>query len=519
DFVRISGFSQNELMGAPQNIIRHPDMPKEAFADLWRSIKSGKTWTGLVKNRCKNGDHYWVEANAAPLLENGQIVGYTSVRTKPDRAEVHAAENAYREIRSGNSKLEIIEGAAVKRSIFAHFNKLNDASIKLKLIISFTLASLLFASNLIAITTDAGLYGNWAIAFSISGLLLSALSGVLFHRSIVTPLKRIRHDVDCMSAGELFGKIKSEADNELGQIIQALRILQINVKLLVGQIKEASGIVNAGALEIASGNSDLSRRTESQASSLEETASAMEQLTSTVKQNADNALAADKLVATTKNIAVKGGIAVDNVVNTMNSIQKSSSKIADIINIIDGIAFQTNILALNAAVEAARAGEQGAGFAVVASEVRRLAQRSAESAKEIKTLIDESVEKIGLGGKLADEAGHTMTEIVTSINEVDTYMSEISAASREQSTGIEEVNQAVMQMDEVTQQNAALVEQAAAAAETMQNQAEKLTHLLASFQLIANERSVKFPAATAINKPFDSRHAHLIHPTFTALEK
>jgi methyl-accepting chemotaxis protein len=241
-------------------------------------------------------------------------------------------------------------------------------------------------------------------------------------------------------------------------------------------------VANASS-QIASGNLDLSSRTEEQASSLEETASSMEQLTSTVKQNAENARQANQLVSSTADVAVKGGQVVGQVVDTMASIKDSSRKIADIIGVIDGIAFQTNILALNAAVEAARAGEQGRGFAVVASEVRNLAQRSAGAAKEIKALIEDSVGKVDAGGKLVDEAGKTMDEIVTSVKRVTDLMSEIAAASSEQSSGIEQVNQAVGQMDEVTQQNAALVEQAAAAAESLQNQASQLAQAVSIFKL------------------------------------
>ncbi|MDA8327920.1 MAG: methyl-accepting chemotaxis protein [Betaproteobacteria bacterium] len=499
DFINISGFSEDELLGAPQNIVRHPDMPKEAFADFWRTLKSGKAWTGLVKNRCKNGDYYWVEANAAPMLENGQIVGYTSIRIKPSREQIQAAESAYREIRAGNTRLEVVEGEAVRRSPFARFNFLKSASIKAKMIMSSGLLAILFAANLLVTAMSSAQYDVWSITISVIGLLLSVLFGVTFYHGIVTPLERVRHDIDRMSAGDLSGKIVSDSDNELGNVMQALRILQINVKLLVGQIKEAADIVNTGAREIAAGNSDLSGRTESQASSLEQTASAMEQLTSTVKQNADNAHEANKLVATTSDIAVKGGTAVGNVVNTMNSIQESSRKIADIISVIDSIAFQTNILALNAAVEAARAGEQGRGFAVVATEVRSLAQRSADAAKEIKALIDDSVEKVDLGSKLVDAAGKTMDEIVTSVKNVAGYMSEITSASKEQSAGIEEVNQAVTQMDEVTQQNAALVEQAAAAAETMQEQATKLTHLVGEFRLVAGGQAMQLDRSPSVN--------------------
>jgi methyl-accepting chemotaxis protein len=273
------------------------------------------------------------------------------------------------------------------------------------------------------------------------------------------------------------------ADGIIGQVFgQELRNRKVATVFHDG-IAVWLGLGHLGAAQIAAGNLDLSSRTEEQASSLEETASSMEELTSTVKQNAENARQANQLVVSTSEIAVKGGEVVGQVVDTMASIKDSSRKISDIIGVIDGIAFQTNILALNAAVEAARAGEQGRGFAVVASEVRNLAQRSASAAKEIKSLIEDSVGKVDAGGKLVDDAGKTMGEIVSSVKRVTDIMSEIAAASQEQSSGIEQVNQAIAQMDEVTQQNAALVEEAAAAAESLQDQAAKLTETVSVFRL------------------------------------
>ena len=275
--------------------------------------------------------------------------------------------------------------------------------------------------------------------------------------------------------------------------MQALRILQTNVKLLVGQIKEATDFVNDGAHQIASGNADLSARTESQASSLEQTASAMEELTGIVRQNADNAREANQLVAIASSVAAKGGDAVAQVVQTMGTIRDSSRKIVDIISVIDGIAFQTNILVLNAAVEGARAGGQGRGFTevatVVATEVRNLAHLSASAAKEIKVLIEDSVQKIEARRKLVDDAGQTMDEIVTSVKQVAGYMNDITNAGQEQSAGREQVNQAIIQMDDVTQQNAALVEQAATAAESMEEQAIKLAQLVDAFKLVSGAAS------------------------------
>jgi aerotaxis receptor len=490
DFINISGFSEEELMGAPQNIVRHPDMPVEAFEDLWRTLKSGKAWTGLVKNRCKNGDHYWVEANAAPLIENGKMIGYTSIRTKPSREQVQAAESAYRAIKAGDRALKVNEGNAVRPTLLQRCCLDALSSLSLKAI--FTLASLtmvvMFAGvGLLAwmLITDANqATAGTLIAIALLGMPLAVLFGMICHRIAVVPLERTRDDIERMSSGDLTGRIHASGAGEVARMMQSLRILQINIKLLVGQIKQSTGLVYLSCSEIASGNSDLSGRTESQASSLEETASSMEELTSTVRQNAENARQANQLVVSTADVAVKGGQVVDQVVDTMASIKDSSRKIADIIGVIDGIAFQTNILALNAAVEAARAGEQGRGFAVVASEVRNLAQRSAGAAKEIKALIEDSVGKVDAGSELVDEAGLAMNEIVGSVKHVTSFMSEIAAASQEQSAGIEQVNQAVGQMDEITQQNAALVEEAAAAADCMRTQAHKLAELVSAFTLV-----------------------------------
>jgi methyl-accepting chemotaxis protein len=286
--------------------------------------------------------------------------------------------------------------------------------------------------------------------------------------------------------------------------MQALGKMNDSLAKIVGDVRVGTEAITTASSEIAAGNLDLSSRTEQQASSLEETASSMEELTSTVRQNADNARQANQLAVTASEVAVKGGTVVGQVVDTMSSINESSRKIVDIISVIDGIAFQTNILALNAAVEAARAGEQGRGFAVVASEVRNLAQRSAAAAKEIKALIDDSVGKVDAGSKLVGEAGSTMNELVDSVKRVTDIMSEIMAASEEQSSGIEQVNQAIAQMDQVTQQNASLVEEAAAAAESMQDQSRKLTEVVGAFKLngmqtavaLQTKREPRLPRAT-----------------------
>jgi len=322
------------------------------------------------------------------------------------------------------------------------------------------------------------------VAISSLGLALTMVLGYALQRSVVAPLRKVKADIAQMSGGDLTGHIVASGNDEIALCVQALRVLQTNVKLLVGQIKEATDVVNSGAAEIAAGNSDLSARTESQASSLEETAASMEELTGTVKQNAATAREANLLVAAASATAIKGGEAVAQVVGTMGSIKDSSRRIVEIIGVIDSIAFQTNILALNAAVEAARAGEQGRGFAVVATEVRNLAQRSAGAAKEIKSLIGDAVDNVEAGSKMVDDAGATMTEIVSQVQLVANYMRDITTASREQSEGIEQINLAIVDMDETTQQNSALVEQAAAAAENMRGQAIHLADLVSAFKLV-----------------------------------
>jgi len=323
----------------------------------------------------------------------------------------------------------------------------------------------------------------WAIAAVVLGTVFGALFGRSLIRGISGSLKQAIAASHAVSQGDLSHPIRVEGQDEVSELLRALSAMQQNLTEVVSRVREGSESVSTASAQIASGNHDLSARTESQASALEETASSMEELSSTVKMNADNAKQANLLAQSASTVAEQGGAVVAQVVDTMRDISESSKKIADIISVIDGIAFQTNILALNAAVEAARAGEQGRGFAVVASEVRSLAGRSAHAAKEIKTLISASVERVEQGTALVDRAGSTMNEVVSSIRRVTDIMSEISAASSEQSAGVSQVGEAVMQMDQVTQQNAALVEEMAAAATSLRSQANDLVQAVAVFTL------------------------------------
>ena len=341
------------------------------------------------------------------------------------------------------------------------------------------------------------------IVGGIIAVLLGITGAWLITRSVLAQLGGEPSDavaiVGRIAAGDLTVAVDTKAGDQ-SSLLFAMKAMRDSLVNIVSQVRTGTDTIDTASGQIASGNLDLSSRTEQQASSLEETASSMEELTSTVKQNADNARQANQLAISASEVAVKGGAVVSQVVDTMGSINASSKKIVDIIGVIDGIAFQTNILALNAAVEAARAGEQGRGFAVVASEVRNLAQRSAAAAKEIKTLIGDSVEKVDIGAKLVDQAGSTMQAIVNSIRSVTDIMSEITAASQEQISGIEQINQAIMQMDEVTQQNASLVEEAAAAAASLQEQAGNLAQVVSVFKITAARMPVK-PSLQEARRP------------------
>ncbi|WP_336898600.1 methyl-accepting chemotaxis protein [Rhodoferax sp.] len=338
------------------------------------------------------------------------------------------------------------------------------------------------------------LIGTVTGALCLLGLLVVAW---LTFRAIVRPIEVVERAIREMAAGDLSATLVAERDDEMGRMINALESMRASLSQVVSNVRQGSDGVATASAEIAQGNHDLSARTEQQASSLEETAASMEQLGVTVKQNADNAHQANQLAQSASAVAIRGGAVVAEVVETMRHINDSSKRIFDIISVIDGIAFQTNILALNAAVEAARAGEQGRGFAVVASEVRALAGRSAEAAKEIKSLIGASVDRVAQGSRLVDQAGVTMTEVVGSIRRVTDIMGEISAASSEQSLGVSQVGEAVTQMDQVTQQNAALVEQMAAAASSLKYQSQELVQVVAVFLLAGREvlTSGSFPTS------------------------
>jgi len=487
-FVEMSGFTAEELLGAAHNLVRHPDMPPEAFADLWASLQAGKSWVGIVKNRRKNGDHYWVQATVTPTHIDGRVVGYTSVRSMASREQIEAADAAYRRFRENRATgLAIRDGAVVRTGLAGLFGRATRISLKRRILWA-QLAGLVWflvavvGSQWLAVEQAAQLWPWLWGAFGLAVLSSFAAGSMLVSR-VERPVGEMLDFALRMGAGDLTSSFEHASGDEIGELSRSMRTMQRSLLSVVHDIQEGMVSISTATHQVAAGNNDLSQRTEQQAASLEETASSMEQLTGTVRQNAENAQQATQLAANASETAVRGGEAVARVVQTMDEINEASHKIVDIIGVIEGIAFQTNILALNAAVEAARAGEQGRGFAVVAGEVRSLAQRSANAAKEIKGLIGNTVSRVENGAAQVGEAGATMDEIVQAVKRVTDIMGEISSASAEQSAGIEQVSAAVTQMDDVTQQNAALVEQAAAAAGSLEEQADRLRESISTFRV------------------------------------
>ena len=718
DFIAISGFTEKELIGKNHNMVRHPDMPPEAFQDLWDTVKQGAPWTGIVKNRCKNGDYYWVEANVTPVYERGRVAGYLSVRRKASRQQIEDATRLYAEIREGTRSFRPKTGKLA-------ISGCNSVSLRTQLIVQLSGIAVMTVA-----TVAAGVAGMSTLMLVTGAITLGCAGGmtVWFSRRIAAPLADVRKAMRDLAEGDYFSPIDLSCSNEIGQVMRDLKSVQIKLgsdldaaknrakqatrvrqaldnvstpvmvgdanhdiiymnqaaehlftdaesdiqqdlpdfdastvlgsnidifhknpehqrhmldamksrhtsavqvggrtlqivanpvfdasdqrigtavewtdktaelaieddvqrvvdaalagdlsrriplddktgfleklskginelvgiserifsdvnrvlsamshgdltetidynysglfgklrqdanatveKLteIVGQIQESAVMVKTGTDEIAQGNADLSRRTEEQAASLEETASSMEQINATVRQNADNAAQANQLAKTAREEASKGGEVVQRAVDAMAAINTSSTRIADIVGVIDEIAFQTNLLALNASVEAARAGEQGRGFAVVASEVRNLAGRSATAAKEIKELIKDSVEKVNQGSELVNKSGESLEQIVNGVRKVTDIVGEIAAASQEQAAGISEVNKAVAQMDSLTQQNASLVEEAAAASESLGVEANSLSELTLFFDT-GNELAIDTSESEEIPSGIERRSA------------
>jgi aerotaxis receptor len=470
-FVQVSGYARDELTGQPHNLVRHPDMPPAAFADMWRTLKAGHSWTALVKNRRKDGDHYWVRANATPVCRGGAVVGYMSVRTNARPDETAAGDRLYGRFREGRMHAwEFHRGLLVRTG----WRRVLSAPQLLPLSGRLALGAAIGGACALLAALPLGLAASQLALLGGSALVGTACGVLLLQRQVAAPIRATLKQAAAVASGQPVDSRMLDRVDEIGLLMRAVNQAGLNLRSLVDDVAEQVGGVAVASREIAAGGQDLSARTEQTAANLQQTASSMEQLTHTIRRNSDAAGQANELAAEASDVAQRGGAAMDEVVAEMTQISEASRHIADIVGVIDGIAFQTNILALNAAVEAARAGEQGRGFAVVAGEVRSLAQRSAEAAREIKTLIADSVDKIGTGGERVQEAGRTMRQIVEQVGSVTALVAEITQVSSAQASGVGEVHQAVTQLDASTQQNAALVEQSAAAAASLSAQADRL---------------------------------------------
>jgi aerotaxis receptor len=486
-FCEVSGFAEEELLGRPHNMVRHPDMPPEAFADLWATLKADVPWTGMVKNRRKNGDYYWVVANVTPVKEGGRTTGYLSIRTKPTRNQVAAAEALYRRMREGKAgNIVIRQGVVTRTGVAGKWHALRNMSLGRRFAVNMTVSA-----GLLLATFGVARPYLWQASFAeltVMGVLLFVTAALQLHQwlslhlRVALPIRQAIEIARAIAAGDLSTRFPEMQNDDMGQLMRALQQMEVNLVAVINDVRVNAASIRNGTHEIAVGNDDLAHRTGSQASSLAQTASSMDEFSLAVKNNADAAVQANDMALRASEAAGRGGDAVERVGRTMTEINEAARKIVDIIGIIDGIAFQTNILALNAAVEAARAGEQGKGFAVVASEVRHLAQRSASAAKEIKALIDDSVEKVDLGNRLVAQASGTVHEIVRAVEQVTGIMSEITLASRQQNEGIDQVNQAVSHLDEATQQNAQLVEEVATLAANLESETVQLVQAVSIFK-------------------------------------
>ncbi|SDB92651.1 aerotaxis receptor [Paraburkholderia lycopersici] len=478
-FVRVSGFEREELIGQPHNVVRHPDMPPEAFADMWATLRAGLSWAALVKNRRKNGDHYWVRAHVAPIDHRGTLLGYMSVRTWVGRDEVEAADELYRRFRSGKAThLGFHRGTVVRSGWMRWASSLKTMRVRWRIRCGALIAAAL------------GILGN--DAFGLRGVSLAAVSGIevaillllvaWIDMQISHPVERVLRQALDIATGKRNEDLHMDRVDEIGMILRAIEQSGLNLRSLVDDIGEQIPGLGSTSREMAQGSIDLGSRSEETAASLEHTAASIEQITAAVRNNAQTAGRANELAVAASAAAAHGCEMMDKVTATMDGITVSSRRISEIVDVIDGIAFQTNILALNAAVEAARAGESGRGFAVVAGEVRALAQRSANAAKEVTALIGQSVATIEGGNRLIDEASTAMTGIVDSITSVTSLIGDISSATREQSDGIGEVNSEVIRLEQMTQQNATLVEQSAEVSGRLQHQAARLIEAVTVFQ-------------------------------------
>ena len=462
-FVQVSGFTLQELLGQPHNIVRHPDMPKAAFADMWYTLQKGEPWSGIVKNRRKNGDHYWVRANAVPMVRNGQMTGYMSIRTRATEDEVVAVEPLYKALNEGRSKKRIHKGLVVRKG---WLGKLPAMPLRWRVRSVMAVLFAVMAATLVA--SAAG----WASLVAAAVVML--LGTLVFEQQIVRPVENVARQALRVATGERNSVQHLNRSDEMGLTLRAVGQLGLMCRWLINDVSSQVVSVRDGSDRLAQGNEDLNDRTRQTVANVQQTVATMNQMAASVQSNSETAAEVDKLSMAASSAATQGGTVMQTVVKTMDDIADSTQRIGSITSLINDIAFQTNILALNAAVEAARAGEQGKGFAVVAGEVRHLASRSANAANDIRKLIDASASKVQSGADQVHAAGRTMDDIVEQVKNVTQLIAQISHATSEQATGLTELTRAVAELDSITQKNADLVEESAQISAMVKHRAGRL---------------------------------------------
>ncbi|ENO0286033.1 MAG: methyl-accepting chemotaxis protein [Enterobacter asburiae] len=462
-FVQVSGYQLDELTGQPHNMVRHPDMPKAAFADMWYTLQQGEPWSGIVKNRRKNGDHYWVRANAVPMVRRGQVTGYMSIRTKATAEEIAAVEPLYRALNDGSCKKRVHKGLVVGKGWLGKL-----PAMPLRWRVRSVMAALFAVLAATLVATSAGWMPLAAAA------LVMLLGTLLFEQQIVRPVENVARQALKVATGERNSVQHLNRSDELGLTLRAVGQLGLMCRWLINDVSSQVVSVRDGSDRLAQGNEDLNDRTRQTVANVQQTVATMNQMAASVQSNSETAAEVDKLSVAASSAATKGGNAMQTVVKTMDDIADSTQRIGSITSLINDIAFQTNILALNAAVEAARAGEQGKGFAVVAGEVRHLASRSASAANDIRKLIDASASKVQSGSEQVHAAGRTMDDIVVQVKNVTQLIAQISHATSEQATGLSELTRAVAELDSITQKNADLVEESAHISAMVKHRAGRL---------------------------------------------